>query len=65
MFSRLEDRIRDLCARIVGSPDSAEAIKAIQELRVALHEHTERLRRRLVFPIPPDRRGGPSDKSVA
>jgi len=65
MFSRLEDRIRELCAKAVDSRDSAESIKALRELRLALHEHTECLRARLLFPMPPERRRKSSHKSAA
>jgi len=65
MHSRLEDRIRELCARIVAAPDSPESLKAVKELRAALHGHNARLRKRLLFPIPPDRRSDPSDESAA
>lgn len=56
MYRRLEDRIRDLCAKAAAYPDSPELEKVIQELRVALQEHTKRIRLRLQFPISPDRR---------
>jgi hypothetical protein len=56
VHSRLEDRIRDLCAKAVASSDSLELTSVVEELRAALHEHAERLRQRLQFPIPPDRR---------
>jgi predicted outer membrane protein len=40
---RLEDKIRQLCAQAIAAPPS-EFDPAIAELKVALHEHTERLR---------------------
>jgi hypothetical protein len=43
MLRRLEDRIRELCARtLVVSGSELEQI--FLELKSALHEHTERLR---------------------
>jgi hypothetical protein len=54
--SQLEDRILDLCAKAVSSSDSLELTNLAEELGAALHEHAERLRQRLQFPIPPDRR---------
>ena len=57
MYSRLEDQIRLLCEKAITSePDSPETKAVLEELRLALHEHAERLRRRLQFPIPADRR---------
>lgn len=59
MNSRLEDRIGDLCAKALATSDSPDVMALIAELRAALHEHTERLRQRLQFPIPLDRRRTP------
>ena len=43
---RLEDRIRQLCADAVAASASASDLEpVITELKVALHEHTERLRK--------------------
>jgi hypothetical protein len=41
---RLEDRIRQLCAKAVAAAES-DLEPVITELKVALHEHTERLRK--------------------
>jgi hypothetical protein len=41
---RLEDRISELCARAVATPDPAEFDSVIQQLRKALREHAKRLR---------------------
>ena len=43
MPPRLEERIRDLCTRVIAAHD-AELESAIQELQTALHEHIDRLR---------------------
>src|SRR5438270_11948045 len=40
---RLEDRIRDLCAKAATASD-AETVRVLQELRQALHEHARHLR---------------------
>jgi hypothetical protein len=54
---RLEDHIRELCARAVAAPgDELEPI--LSNLKACLHEHAERLRqlaaaRKLVPRIPP------------
>ena len=45
MLRRLEDRIRDLCANAVASQDSPELHEVFEQLRAALHEHIERLRK--------------------
>jgi hypothetical protein len=41
---RLEDRIRELCALAVGA-NASNFAETLAELRSALHEHTEQLRR--------------------
>ena len=41
---RLDDRIRELCARVV-STQGAEMESTIAQLKAALHEHNERLRK--------------------
>jgi hypothetical protein len=43
---RLEDRIRELCSRVVASEDSEELNAILPELREALHWAIERLRTR-------------------
>ena len=57
---RLEDRIRDLCARVV-SVDEKKLEPLIAELQSALHEHTGRLRKlaadKLSNPSLPSRKG--------
>jgi len=51
MLRRLDDRIRDLCARAVKTQDSAELHNIFCELRAAMKEHIKRLRRLAVdFP---------------
>jgi hypothetical protein len=40
---RLEDRIRDLCAKAVTS-DESELSTVMSELRSVMHEHIERIR---------------------
>ena len=44
MRKRLEDRIRELCAKTVVARDH-EFEPVIAELKSALHEHTEHLRK--------------------
>lgn len=41
---RLEDRVRDLCARVIEAKDS-DIDQTIKELRQALAEHNRRLRK--------------------
>ena len=51
LLRRLDDRIRELCAKAVRCQDSAELQRVLAELRAAMREHTERLRRSVVnFP---------------
>ena len=41
---RLEDRIHELCEKAVASANDEEMLATIEELRRALHSHTERIR---------------------
>ena len=41
---RLEDRISELCARSVATPDTAEFDSVIQQLRKDLRDNAKRLR---------------------
>jgi hypothetical protein len=44
----VKERIDTLCARVVAAPDGSEELKvAMEELRSALGEHVEQLRKRL------------------
>jgi hypothetical protein len=45
MRQRLDDRIKDLCAKAVATPQSPELNEILQELQAALAEHTRRLRK--------------------
>jgi uncharacterized coiled-coil protein SlyX len=58
MSHRLEDRIKELCAKATTLPDSSpELDEVLKELQDALHEHNQRLRKMVAhFPVPPDRR---------
>jgi uncharacterized coiled-coil protein SlyX len=40
----LEDRIRRLCSQAIEADDPQELNRVLSELKLALHEHTERLR---------------------
>jgi hypothetical protein len=54
---RLEDKIRALSARAIAAVDSDELKPVIRELRAALKEHVQRLRKRAAeMPLPRDRR---------
>jgi hypothetical protein len=44
---RLDDRIRELCARLVASTEHHDVNQILSELKVALHESIERLRIRV------------------
>ena len=58
---RLDDRIRDLCAKLVGSNECHEVNHILSELKVALHESIERLRGRAAAGLN-GRRDFPKDK---
>lgn len=57
---RLDDRIRELCAKVVASKDPDEVNRTLPELRSALHEAIERIRvraaRTLAGKDPPEER---------
>jgi hypothetical protein len=44
----LEDQIRDLCERAVEANDEQAALRILEELRTALHQHTEAVREKLI-----------------
>jgi hypothetical protein len=50
MLRRLDNRIRQLCAKAVLTDDSAEQQKIFAQLKAAMHEHIKRLRRLAVNP---------------
>jgi hypothetical protein len=50
MLRRLDDRIRELCAKAVKSQDPAELHNIFSQLRAAIKEHAGRLRRLAVNP---------------
>jgi len=58
MDKRLTDRIRELSAQAVSTPEGPELEKIIRELREALNEHIQRLRERAWLP-PEDERRSP------
>jgi hypothetical protein len=56
MSRRLDDRIKDLCAKAVATSASPELEEILQELRTALREHNQRLRKvAAYYPMRPDR----------
>ena len=57
MPKRLEDRIKDLCAKAVGTPASPQLDETLQQLQSALSEHTQRIRKMVAaYPARPARR---------
>jgi hypothetical protein len=48
---RLQDRIRELCALAVAARHDDERDSILAELRSALHEHTDRLKRKAVLKL--------------
>jgi hypothetical protein len=59
---RLEDRIRDLCARVVSAKDPEELNLVLPQLKTAIHQAIERVRTKAVAvlgssrALPKDRR---------
>jgi hypothetical protein len=57
MNRRLEDRIRELCAKVVTTPETREWNKIFQQLTAAVSEHARRTRGLIVqFPLRTERR---------
>jgi hypothetical protein len=57
MRQRLEDRIKELCAKAVATDESPELNEILQQLRIALSEHTRRMRKLVAgFSVRPERR---------
>jgi hypothetical protein len=49
----LQRRIVELCTQAVAEPDWAEVENILTELRIALHEHSQRLKGTLAeYPVP-------------
>jgi hypothetical protein len=59
---RLDDRIRELCAKVIASTDPAELEVILPELRSAIHQAVERLRIRSAA-ILGSRRDVPNERS--
>ncbi len=53
---RLDDRIRELCAKAIVVSNTDEFHSILVQLRAALREHTERLRKLAVMKLAPKRR---------
>jgi hypothetical protein len=52
-MSQLDDRIKELCAKVIITPPSSELDEVFRQLREALREHNEHLRRMLAtYPAP-------------
>jgi len=48
----MEERIRELCGKAIAVDDPEELESVLAELKLALHEHTERLRAMLsLYPV--------------
>ena len=43
----LDDITRELCEKLLSSPDDEEAVRLAEELRTVLHNHIEALRAKL------------------
>jgi hypothetical protein len=65
---RLDDRIRELCVEAVAAKSSHKARPILAELQLAIHQYTQRIRRRAaaIFTsssaIPPERRKAGRDR---
>lgn len=57
----MEDRIRDLCAKVVAAPES-ELQPVLTELQLALRDHTTRLRQMVAENLAQSK---PGDRSSA
>jgi hypothetical protein len=51
VLRRLEDRIRELCAQTITARGANELEPIFSELKSALREHTERLRKNAVLKL--------------
>jgi hypothetical protein len=49
MPQRLDDRIRELCAKAVATPESPQLDEILRQLQQALHEHAKRLREMVAY----------------
>jgi hypothetical protein len=57
MPKRLDDRIKGLCAKAVGTPASPQLDEILEQLQSALSEHTQRMRKMVAaYPARPARR---------
>jgi hypothetical protein len=52
MSPRLEDRIKELCAKAVVTPESPELNAILKELQATLAEHAGRLRKMVFDGLP-------------
>jgi len=48
-----DDRIRNLCNRLLNSSNDEEAVVLVSELKAALHDHIESLRTQLKASLQP------------
>jgi hypothetical protein len=44
----LEDEIRELCDQAVRAENEGDALRILEELRIALHKHIEEVREKLI-----------------
>jgi hypothetical protein len=61
MLRRLEDRIRELCRTTLEAPDD-ELEPTMLELKAALREHTERLRKMAALKLVGTHEGIPEER---
>lgn len=61
VLRRLEDRIRELCAKALMA-SGPELASVLEDLKSALHEHTERLRQVAVLKLVTGGNGSPPER---
>ena len=61
---RLEDRIRELCRKALTA-NKSELREVLSDLRLALHEHTERLRKVAIMKLTSTRKQPPDERRSA
>src|SRR5580698_3958324 len=62
MLRRLEDRIRELCAKTITARGSEELEPVLCKLKIALNEHTDRIRRAAIAKLVVGGNGSPPER---
>jgi len=57
LHRRLEDRIRELCAKLIAKPETPDWNEILRDLKTALRQHSRRMRALMLeLPLRPERR---------